>query len=306
MAGVASDNEASLAGQASSANAGSKPTVNTADAVLSRSGLLSPMGFISERLMGRNSDPFTENAALAAGIKEDADLVRRVLHLVAALPESGGPLDGGIEQAVEKLGPDRVRALAVVAAVRRLMGDDRECGRYRRLGLGRHLLWVALGSHLLARRAGQPHAELAFIAGLLHDVGILLAELGTGDRFAALVTGLRSDRPFTTSETEVLGLDHTLLGDRLAEVCGFHPAVRAVVRHHHRSQEYDGEYRPIVQCVEVANAICTLRGVSSMGACLVTLPLGISPGLVPQHGDMDDLVEDLERRAAWHESLLSR
>ena len=95
---------------------------------------------------------------------------------------------------------------------------------------------------------------------------------------------LDESKTLTDNERAVLSFDHTTLGEKVAESWGFPEAVRAAIRYHHASINYRGEDIDTVRCVEVANLICTLKGISSVGAKLVRVVAAGPAGALARQG----------------------
>jgi putative nucleotidyltransferase with HDIG domain len=149
-----------------------------------------------------------------------------------------------------------------------------------------------------------PAFEDAFLAGLLHDIGIILEDQYVHKAFGAMIRSLGTEKALTVWEHEYLGFDHTKLGARMAESWKFPPAVQAAIRFHHMSENCRGEEVAIVRCVEVANLICTLKGISSVGVKLTRLPQAALAGLSLDKEDIKVLATDLDREISLYEALL--
>ena len=104
-------------------------------------------------------------------------------------------------------------------------------------------------------------------------------------------------------ENDFLGFDHTILGERVAANWGFPEAIKASIRYHHASESYEGEQIDIVRCVDVANLICTLKGVSSVGFKLVKISPSALIGLSLSREDITVIADDLDQELAASTSL---
>jgi HD-like signal output (HDOD) protein len=147
--------------------------------------------------------------------------------------------------------------------------------------------------------------EDAFLAGLLHDIGIVLEDQHAHVQFTQMIHSLREDRTLATTEREHLGFDHATIGGKLAEKWGFPENVTAAIRWHHTAVGYRGESVDIVRCVEVANLLCTAKGISSVGMKLVKPSAATMASLALTRQDVIVLAEDLERELSANASLFT-
>ena len=157
----------------------------------------------------------------------------------------------------------------MTAAVSVLFQKDEVIGPYRRSQLWSHLVSVGLCSRLIAMRIREPEFEDMFLAGLLHDIGIVLEDQFAHPEFCGIIRSLQPEASLIECEQRQLSFDHTLLGDRMAERWRFPQPVRAAIRYHHMSNYYEQDENLLVRCVEAANVICSHLGITSVGLNLV-------------------------------------
>lgn len=274
------------------------------DTVLAHQDYILLLRYVGRELMSVTRHPVLGAAELEAVIEERQTVKARVLHSVnaQAFADASPPID--LPGAITRFGYDRLRDLAIAAAVGELYRPDRKVGLYRRWQLWRHAVWVGVCARLLARLRQLPAAEWAFAAGFLHDIGILLEDLCVPGRFEVLMRSLNTDKTLIGNERIWLGTHHTEIGRRVADACEFHPAVRDAIYFHHNSDKYDGTHGGIVRCVEAANVICTMRGVPSTGVRLAALPRVAFSELKLTGPETRALAIDTEREAGRFESLL--
>ena len=238
-------------------------------------------------------DPDAGAADLKAVVEGDPALSARVLRIVNSASCGVRSTVTNLHQAISYLGFSQVRNLAMTASVSEIFKKDEQVGSYCRSALWRHLVSVGICARMVASRCRIPNFEDAFLAGLLHDIGIILEDQRVHGEGLSL----------SASEREWLGFDHCLLGERIAEAWGFPPTVRDAIRFHHSSQLCEGEDADIVCCVEIANVICTLKGITSVGRCLVGPPLDASQALGLQKEDFVILATDLDHEIELNENL---
>jgi HD-like signal output (HDOD) protein len=212
-----------------------------------------------------------ENAGqgdIAAVIERDPALTARLLRAANSAAFSRGPEHrvASVLGAIQRLGISQVQALCTVLAVVNAFGGKRR-------GLSHSALWthsaaVGMVAKLMWARS-RGHGPLTpddlYVAGLLHDVGLLVLDqfLPTyydqvaAEATLALVAG---PRPLHRIELEVLGLEHGEIGGRLLAHWGLPPAVAEAVRWHHRAAEAPEENRRACEIVAAAETICSGQG----------------------------------------------
>lgn len=186
--------------------------------------------------------------------KHDPVISGRLLGLAnSAGLQSAGRGVKDIYSAMSLLGLSRVRQLVLSVSIR---------GAFRKLLPGtqsaefwEHSVDVAICAQVLAEHLGQ-HAELAYICGLLHDVGRLWLALNFPDGCAAVDTHFkaRGDTGKVDAERQVFGMDHAQIGDVLGEMWHIPPLIRQAILDHHGSPAMADD--PMVVLLHLAEAIC--------------------------------------------------
>lgn len=273
------------------------------DQIVRRVTDVSTLPHVALRVMEMANDSDASAADLKTIVEGDPSLSARVLRTVNSSAYAVRSKVTNLHQAISLLGFDQIRNLAITASVSRSFKQDSVIGSYRRAELWRHLVSVGICARLIATRRRMSNFEDAFLAGLLHDFGIILEDQHARKGFKAMMLSLDESRTLVEAEQEYLGFDHTTLGVRLANLWKFPPAVRAAIRFHHLTDKCGDDYAPIVQCVEVANFICTLKGIPSVGLKLIVVPQRTLNELSFKKEDIKILVTDLDDEMARYESL---
>jgi putative nucleotidyltransferase with HDIG domain len=240
-------------------------------------------------------DPATGVADLRAVVEGDPALSARVIRLVNSAAYGLRLPVTNLHQAISYLGFSQVRNLAMTASVCEAFRREEAGSTYSRRGLWQHLVSVGICARLVARRCRMSNFEDAFLAGLLHDIGIILEDQLMHARFRRMIGTLRNGTPLCESERGAFEFDHCTLGARAAEAWEFPPALQAAIRFHHGSGKYAGAGLEIVRCVEVANVICTIKGITSVGLPLLEPPLDALQALGFRQEDITVLAIDLDR-----------
>ena len=218
------------------------------------------------------NNPHTSLADLKAVVESDPSLMARVIRTVNSSVYGLRVRVESAHRAISLLGFNEIRDLAVTASVADLFGKEVEVGRYCRKGLWRHLVCVALGARMIASRAGLEKFEEAHLAGLLHDLGIILIDQYPHQAFLEVVRDLSEETTLCESERQHLGFEHTQLGSRVAENWRFPEHAIVTIRFHHNPELCKGDHLQIVQAVEITNYLCSSKNISSMGVKNVPAP----------------------------------
>ena len=282
-----------------------KDSATPLEKTLRRIDEISSLPHVALKVMKVAQDPRSGAADLKDAMEGDPALSARVLRCVNSSAYAVRTKITNLQQAIAYLGLKQIRNLALTASVSELFKKDEAVGTYRRSDLWRHLVSVGIAARLIAMRRKFANFEDVFLAGLLHDIGIVLEDQHAHASFREMILSLDGSQTLSEAERAHLGFDHTALGQKLAEQWGFPAAIRDSVRHHHSSAVYRGEEVDTVRCVEVANMICTLKGITSVGQKLVVVSRPAVAGLSLTREDLavlaEDLDEELRRNAALFE-----
>jgi HD-like signal output (HDOD) protein len=125
-----------------------------------------------------------------------------------------------------------------------------------------HALGCALVSRHLAHKIDFENPGKAYLAGLLHDVGIIVNLWLLPDEFrSAYETAARQGLPLHEAEQQSMGFTHCDSGRLLAERWGFASSLIEVARHHHRPRE-SSESPELVALVHIADLLCRMSGLN--------------------------------------------
>jgi len=191
-------------------------------------------------------------------ISYDKSLTAQCLHM------ANSPLLGmrnrveTVQAAVMALGMTKVREVATTCCLLRAL--PARPGSLKPTDLWKHSLACALVSREFARRVGFADPEQAYLAGLLHDLG-LIVELTTFPKEFEVVTRVAIEKrcPIHEAEPAILGVDHCVIGEMLAERWHLPPELKEVIRHHHDVER--ATVAPVlVSIVNLADILCRMRG----------------------------------------------
>jgi HD-like signal output (HDOD) protein len=162
-----------------------------------------------------------------------------------------------VRSAVLALGLKRVEAILLGCCLNGIVPPDKWA--VDAVTFWRHSLGCALVSSKLAKLIGYPDPEKAYLAGLLHDVGILVNTLACTEDFRRCIQAARDGHvALHRSEAEHLGFTHSQSGKILAEHWHFSGDVMEVIEFHHDVVAAPAG-GPLVSLVHLSDLLCRLR-----------------------------------------------
>lgn len=223
---------------------------------------LPAMPEMAHRLLRLRNNPKGTIADLAAIVETDPSLGAQVIrYATSAYFGYRGRVDS-IDQAITRvLGFETVLNMALGIAAGKTFRIPRD-GPIGLNAFWRHAIYSAALCQSLAGLAPRGlglKRGMAYLAGLLHNIGFLLLGHLFKPEFYLLnkTLELNPDVPVTLIERRVLGIDHTQLGSTLMEAWGMPDEVVAAVREHH-NELYRDDHAAYANLVMLADQL--LRG----------------------------------------------
>lgn len=164
---------------------------------------------------------------LANKISQDPHMAVRILR-VANSPFYGMSREiGSLQEAVVVLGLNRVKNLLLGVGFMNLFPLGRQDFDYSRFW--QHSMAVAECARQLAINAGIDQ-DIAFTAGLLHDIGLLAIVLLFPDDFSRITAEPHQNR--IEAERQILGFDHTEIGRDVAKHWNIPMTIQLAIEQH--------------------------------------------------------------------------
>ncbi|MGM0507606.1 MAG: HDOD domain-containing protein [Fusobacteriota bacterium] len=198
-------------------------------------------------------------------IKTDQALTTKVLKLVNSAYYAFPRAIATVTDAVVILGFNTVRSLALSVTVCKMFsGGDED---FSREDLWEHSIAVAFASRIIAKMVGFKNEEQAFVAGLLHDVAKIIEDQNIHEEFIKAVIESREKKiSLIETEKKYIGMDHSLIGRRVADKWELPHDITKVIGYHHRPEfAGDAEHKKLASIVHVADAIVKIRKIGHSG-----------------------------------------
>lgn len=219
----------------------------------------------AHRIMELPDTEAADPVKLREVIQTDPVLVARILRRLNSAYYALSHRVADLRTAVSLLGVREIRNLAITVYVSRVFERKGDYKTYKRAELWTHSVAVAATSRLVARVCGRGNSDEVYIAGLLHDFGLILLDQSLRRHFCKIIDELPSGTPAYLLEQRALTFDHAGLGGYVARKWNFPDQIADAIAYHHEPLRYQGEHKDIVNIVAVANFLCSRAGVTSLG-----------------------------------------
>jgi HD-like signal output (HDOD) protein len=151
-----------------------------------------------------------------------------------------------------------MRDVAMSCSVLKLL--PRDTAGFDPIVFWEHSLGCALVCRQFARKIGFSEPGKAYLAGLLHDIGIIAHLWVAPAEFRATMERASAEHiPLHEAEQAVLGITHAESGRIVAERWHFTPDLVQVVASHHDAAKATSE-RPLVALVSLSDLLCRMGG----------------------------------------------
>jgi HD-like signal output (HDOD) protein len=253
----------------------------------------------SVQLIQALADPDCDSEQLLNLIEKDPALAGSIMKCVNsayyALPVKMTRLD----RAVAYLGLQTTKGLAVSSSVSKMVKWV-SFGKYKARDLWDHSIAVAITSRELAIKSRGMDGEEAFLLGILHDIGLLLAAQSEQEFGAALLTRAdANEASFAKLEQRIFGLLHSELGGALASNWGFQESHAAAIQFHHNPELAPDEFKLFSHHLYVADTIACRTHIG----CPLT---GKGQPLDQDHLDAAGITQDMVETVTNKLPLLAR
>ncbi|MBC3919380.1 HDOD domain-containing protein [Undibacterium sp. CY18W] len=141
-----------------------------------------------------------------------------------------------VQQAISLLGLSTVKQIVMTAALSGCFPEN-NCRGFSHKEFWRHSNAVAIVAKILARRLNF-NTDVAFTAGLLHDIGALVLATSYTEAYETVLAH-RQEHPETQYETEksLIDIDHAAIGEALAIQWNFSEMMIKAISGHHQPEK---------------------------------------------------------------------
>lgn len=198
-------------------------------------------------------------------IKNDPALAARILKVVNSAFYGLPGQVSNMDRAIVLLGLSAVKNIAIAASMTRLFNSGNQVEGFTGAEVWRHSIAVAVACRLLTAAQGRPAVEEGFLAGLVHDLGLLVERQMFAKQLGAIMFRVKQGPVnWCELENELIGADHQGFGMALAAKWRFPAALCTAIGYHHKPMSVAQVNRELPVLVHVADVLAARSG---LGFC---------------------------------------
>ncbi len=207
----------------------------------------------------RNSE--TDIKDLITVIGHDPSLAANILRQANSSYYGYARRISSLPEAVVILGFQAIQNLAMASALSPLLKSELIGYGMNQEGLWRHSLFVAMAGKRLCKRLRLPFGEVAFTAGLLHDIGKLILTVYVQEVGSFILKKVNLENlSFRELEEKIIGFDHATVGGYIAQQWNLPKELVEVITNHHTPERAQHQQQ-LTAVIHIANALANLLGV---------------------------------------------
>jgi HD-like signal output (HDOD) protein len=247
---------------------------------------------VTAQIITAVEDPRSSAGKLHKIIATDPALSAQILKVINSAFYGVSGRVGSVERAIVLLGFNAVKHIAIAASLGKLFRGVKLGEGFTARDLWTHCIGVGVVARQLHCMLRNPVPDEAFVAGLIHDAGILVELQLWPAKLQQICSACKTGgADFCETERQILGIDHQAMGEALTQQWHFPAYYQQVAGYHHRPTEVAEEVRKLVGIVHVADVLCCQSGV---GFNLTAAGQQIDPAVLSSLGVDDTQLESLK------------
>jgi len=229
---------------------------------IGRAGQLATLPAIALEVMRIAENPQATGDDLNRVLSNDPTLSARILKIVNSAYYGVRRDVTSVSTAIALLGFAAIKSIAIAASLTRMFRGGSVVGGFEARELWRHSIAVATVARTLAPKVSGINPSDAFLAGLMHDIGIVVELQACRDDFGAAIAAMACDASLSFLEAEArhIGATHEAFGLALCTAWRFPAALATVTGHHHRPLLLDAHEGRLTALIHVGDHLAARAG----------------------------------------------
>lgn len=260
--------------------------------ILKRIQALPPLPTSALRVIALTKNPATTVRELETVIAQDPALAAGMLRQANSSYYGYARRISSLQEAIVVLGFQATQGLAMVSAVAPFLKTQLPGYEIEQEGLWKHSMLTAVTAKRLCQNLQLPLGDVAFTAGLLHDIGKLIISIYVQEVGPYLLKKVNEAKlSYVEVEEKVIGYNHATVGGMLSKHWNLPDDLIAAISYHHFPSNAE-DHTTLAGIIHVANGLANSLG---MGG-------GVDSFLNPLH---PEILEQLRLQESDLEQLLA-
>jgi putative nucleotidyltransferase with HDIG domain len=238
-------------------------TIVSKEELIKKAGDINVLPSVARKILDALGDESFSINDLEHIIETDQALAVKILKISNSALYGLSQEITSLQQALMVLGVKTIKSLVLSISTKSL---------YNKFGITEKKMWehsvgAAFASALLSTGHGKAITDMAFIGGLMHDLGKVFMNNETPEAFSEVMMKTYNDRAGSIdAEEDVYGYNHAEIGAALTGKWGFPTIFAQIIGIHHlnntRLENIDDTVTAkVVACVNLANYFCKSLGI---------------------------------------------
>lgn len=244
----------------------------TIEPLFEKLGSLCSLPQVAQQIIQVCEDEDSDAEDLLSVIAEDVAVSTRLLKAVNSAYYGVREGVADLKTAITVLGVNGVRNVALTVSIGEQFSTQSPVGALEPNRLWDHSVCVAAVSRIVAKKTRSAPPEEAYLAGLLHDLGLLFIMQHLSQLATRVLARCEGGSTLCEAERFVLAFDHAQLGAYVAWRSMFPDRLVLAIDYHHDPLSCPEEGRPLACVVSVANYLATRYGRGSIAGRRLPAP----------------------------------
>jgi len=216
---------------------------------------LIPIPQIALKIIRMINDENSSFREIAGEVLQDQVLSARIIRMCNSVSVNLAMKVDSIEKALLRIGEKSLVLMALSFSMNKFIAQASRGYSLCKGGMFHHSVWTARMSAKLAEMTSKARPELAYTAGLLHDIGKVVLDQYMNGAYPLFYRQLQiQGSDLTTAEKDLFGISHTDAGHLLVRRWDIPESIGEAVLHHHEPDKA-GKNRPLPHLVYLADLL---------------------------------------------------
>lgn len=256
---------------------------------------LSSLPSIALRIIEAAVDEGSDAEDLRQLIEKDPALAARIIRIVNSSFYSLRQEVADLKSAIALLGTKQIRNVAITVFVSRQFRASNDKESLDRDQLWNHSMAVGAISRMVSKYTREGDAEEAYLAGLLHDIGLLIIDQHLVRHVPRIQQIMADGKTLHQAAEEVLTFDPCQLGAYVAWRSHFPPRLVSAIEFHLKPADFEDEDRTLTDIVTLSEYLATSSG---SGITKDAEPLALDDAVLERLGLDETRLSEVESKVA--------